>query len=146
MSPLGEIGVHWLWFAAGGGLLVAEILMPGAFLVWFGLAALATGLLTLAADLTWQGQALAFAALALLAVLAGRRVAMRGGGTDRPFLNRRAEAQVGRVFTLETPITDGAGHVRIDDTIWRISGPDLPAGAKVIVLKVDGALLVVGPA
>jgi membrane protein implicated in regulation of membrane protease activity len=30
---------------------------------------------------------------------------------------------VGRVFTLEKPIVDGAGTVRIDDTIWRVAGP-----------------------
>ncbi|BAF90272.1 conserved hypothetical protein [Azorhizobium caulinodans ORS 571] len=146
MSMLGDISPYWLWFAMGGVLLVAETIVPGAFLVWFGLAALATGLLSLVADMGWQGQVLAFAGCAVVAVLIGRRIALRGGGTDRPFLNRRAEAQVGRVFTLEAPIADGAGHVRIDDSIWRISGPDLPAGAKVIVLRVEGTVLLVGPA
>ena len=47
---------------------------------------------------------------------------------DQPFLNRRAEGYVGRAFTLEKPIVDGIGTIRIDDTVWRVSGPDCPAG------------------
>ena len=48
---------------------------------------------------------------------------------ERPFLNRRTEALVGRVFTLDKPILDGVGSVRIDDTVWRVSGADRPAGS-----------------
>ena len=54
-------------------------------------------------------------------------------------LNRRTEALVGRVFTLEKPIVDGIGTVRIDDTIWRVRGPDCPAGSRVKVTQADGA-------
>jgi membrane protein implicated in regulation of membrane protease activity len=62
---------------------------------------------------------------------------------SNPFLNRRAAALVGRVFTLEKPIVDGSGTVRIDDTIWRVAGPDAPAGSRVKVVQVDGANLTV---
>lgn len=137
----------WAWFVLGGVLLVAEIVLPGAFLLWLGLAALGTGVLAFALSVGWQVQVLAFAALALISILIGRRVTPApGAASDRPFLNRRAEGQVGRVFTLDAPIVDGSGRVRIDDSVWRIEGPDLPAGAKVIVLKVDGTVLVVGAA
>jgi membrane protein implicated in regulation of membrane protease activity len=50
---------------------------------------------------------------------------------------------VGRVFTLEKPIVDGFGTVRIDDTIWRVAGPDVPAGSRVRVVQADGANLTV---
>ncbi len=137
----------WGWFVLGGVLLVAEIVLPGAFLLWLGVAALATGALALLVLVGWQIQVLAFAALAVISILIGRRITPApGAASDRPFLNRRAESQVGRVFTLDTPIVEGSGRVRIDDSVWRIAGPDLPAGAKVIVLKVDGTLLVVGAA
>jgi membrane protein implicated in regulation of membrane protease activity len=63
--------------------------------------------------------------------------------TDTPFLNRRAESYVGRVFTLDKPIVNGTGAVRIDDTIWRVSGPDCPAGSRVRVASADGANLLV---
>ncbi len=60
---------------------------------------------------------------------------------DRPFLNRRAEGYVGRIFTLDKPIVDGIGTVRIDDTVWRVSGPDCPAGSRVKIARAEGAEL-----
>lgn len=146
MSDLFTSG-PWGWFVLGGLLLVAEIVLPGAFLLWLGLAALATGALAFLVMVGWQAQVLAFAALAVAAILIGRRITPApGAASDRPFLNRRAEGHVGRVFTLDEPIVEGSGRVRIDDSVWRIEGPDLPVGAKVIVLKVDGTVLVVGAA
>jgi membrane protein implicated in regulation of membrane protease activity len=53
---------------------------------------------------------------------------------------------IGRVFTLEKPIIDGAGTVRIDDTVWRVAGPDTPAGSRVRIVRADGASLTVAPA
>ncbi|QRG08226.1 NfeD family protein [Xanthobacter dioxanivorans] len=137
----------WAWFVLGGVLLVAEIAVPGAFLLWLGIAALATGILAYTVDLGWQSEVLAFAALAVAAVLVGRKVSPAPGhASDRPFLNRRAEGFVGRVFTLESPIQGGIGRVHIDDTVWRIEGPDLAAGTDVTVVAIDGAVLKVAPA
>ena len=62
---------------------------------------------------------------------------------SNPFLNKRTEALIGREFTLERPIVDGTGTVRIDDTIWRVAGPDAPAGSRVKVVQADGASLTV---
>lgn len=148
LSGLGASGLeYWAWFVLGGVLLVAEIAVPGAFLLWLGLAALVTGALAYVVDLAWQGQVLAFAALAVAAVLVGRKVSPGPGrASDRPFLNRRAQGFVGRVFTLEEPIMGGVGRVRIDDTVWRITGPDAAAGSDVRVVGVDGAVLKVEPA
>jgi membrane protein implicated in regulation of membrane protease activity len=52
---------------------------------------------------------------------------------------------IGREFTLEKPIVGGNGTVRIDDTIWRLSGPDCAGGSRVKVVRTDAALLVVEP-
>ena len=43
-------------------------------------------------------------------------------GADGTFLNRRADELVGRAFVLDKPIVDGVGTVRVDDTVWRVSG------------------------
>lgn len=142
LSDLGSVFGPWAWFILGGVLLVAEIAAPGAFLLWLGLAALVTGALSYVVGLSWQSEVLAFAALAVIAVLVGRRISPAPGrASDRPFLNRRPEGFVGRVFTLDEPIVDGVGLVRIDDTVWRIEGPDLAAGAEVKVVAADGATL-----
>jgi inner membrane protein len=74
-----------------------------------------------------------------------RRVARNNSGASKsnPFLNKRTDALVGRVFTLEKPIIDGRGTVKIDDTIWRVAGPDAPAGSRVKIVQADGASLTV---
>jgi membrane protein implicated in regulation of membrane protease activity len=141
-SILGSLGA-WTWLVAAGILMILELAAPGAFMLWFGLAAAGTGIAALVVDLSWQQEVILFAALAVLFVLLGRKVVRRRALTDSPFLNRRAEAFVGRVFVLSDPIVDGTGRVRIDDSVWRIAGADAPVGARVTVTRVDGAVLVV---
>jgi membrane protein implicated in regulation of membrane protease activity len=138
----------WNWLIFGFILMALELMAPGVFLFWFGLAALLVGLLSFVVHPSWQVQLLLFAVFALAAVPLWRRLASAGSRTSEsnPFLNRRAAALVGRVFTLEKPIVDGAGTVRIDDTIWRVAGPDAPAGSRVKVVQADGANLTVAAA
>jgi membrane protein implicated in regulation of membrane protease activity len=75
-----------------------------------------------------------FLVLALVSAYAGSRL-MRGrsGDSDMPLLNRRSEQMIGKMATLTEPIKDGRGRIRIGDTMWRVSGPDLPVGAQVRV-------------
>ena len=58
-------------------------------------------------------------------------------------LNRRGHALVGQTFTLEAPIADGSGRIRVGNSSWRVTGPNAPAGASVRVVRADGATLVV---
>ncbi len=134
----------WGWIVVGAILLAAELAAPGVFLMWLGLAALVVGLLSFVVDWGWQAQGIAFALLAAASVPLWRRVSRQvGPPSDSPFLNRRAEALVGRVFTMEQPIARGVGIVRVDDTTWRVLGPDSPAGTRVRVTAADGAVLTV---
>lgn len=137
----------WNWLILGVVLMGLELLTPGVFLFWLGLAAFLVGVLSFPVDPTWQTQILMFAVFAAAAVPLWRRMARsKSSAAASPFLNRRADALVGRVFTLEKPIVDGTGTVRIDDTIWRVAGPDAPAGSRVKVVKADGASLTVAAA
>src|ERR1700720_4169407 len=141
LTLLASLGV-WDWFIAGAVLLVLEILAPGVFMLWLGLAALLVGVISLFIDWTWQAQFIAFAIFSFAAIPLWRRLATRDGATtDQPFLNRRADALVGRIFTLEKPIVAGSGTMRVDDTVWRITGADLPAGSHVKVMGVAGTAL-----
>jgi membrane protein implicated in regulation of membrane protease activity len=135
----------WNWLIFGVILMALELTAPGVFLFWLGLAALLTGLISFALTPSWQVQILMFAVFAAAAVPVWRRLARSHTEADAnsPFLNKRADALVGRVFTLEKPIVDGAGTVRIDDTVWRIAGPDAPAGSRVRIVQADGAKLTV---
>ncbi|CAK7257662.1 NfeD family protein [Shinella yambaruensis] len=142
-----ELG-PWAWWVLGIVLLILEVLMPGVFLVWIGIAAIVTGALSLllweSAFWTWHVQWLLFAVLSLVAVVIGRRiVSARGPASDQPHLNQRGQSLVGRTATLEQPISEGRGRIRLDDTMWSVQGPDLPVGARVRVTASNGRDLIV---
>lgn len=142
---LTELG-PWSWWVLGLALLAAELLLPGVFLVWIGLAAIAVGLASLGlwgnAWWPWEVQLLVFAALSVVFVLAGRRFyAGPAGGSDEPMLNQRGATLVGRIATLGEPVRDGRGRVRIDDSFWPVKGADMPAGTRVRITGADGATL-----
>jgi membrane protein implicated in regulation of membrane protease activity len=133
----------WHWWVLGLALLILEILTPGFFFMWMGISAGVVGLvLLLYPELGWQYQLMAFAVLSVLSVLVWR-VWLRRHPTpsDQPALNRRGAQYLGRTFTLEMPIVNGRGRIHVDDTYWRAEGQDLPAGAKVRVVAVDGVVL-----
>jgi membrane protein implicated in regulation of membrane protease activity len=138
----------WNWLIFGFILMALELIAPGVFLFWLGLAALLVGLVSFVLHPSWQSQLLMCAAFAVAAVPLWRRLSRsnREASQSNPYLNRRAAALVGRVFTLEKPIIDGSGTVRVDDTIWRVAGPDAPAGSRVKVVQADGANLTVAAA
>ena len=134
----------WNWLIFGFILMALELAAPGVFMFWLGLAALLVGLLSFVFTPSWQTQLLMFAVFSVAAVPLWRRFALKSAASkSNPFLNRRTDALVGREFTLEKPIVDGTGTVRIDDTIWRVAGPDAPAGSRVRVVRADGASLTV---
>lgn len=133
----------WAWIAGGLLLVGLEVLAPGAFMLWLGIAALLTGGLLFLVALGWEASALTFAVLAVGSVLLGRWLSRRRPAVPQsePMLNRRGDALVGRMVLLEEPIERGRGRARIDDTVWRLEGPDLPAGQRVRVVGADGSLL-----
>ena len=137
----------WNWLILAAVFLALELIVPGAFMLWLGLAALVVGLISFAIDWSWQAQLVAFAVLSLALIPVWRRYAPRvERPSEAPLLNRRAESYIGRVFTLENPIVDGVGRVRIDDTIWRVTGPDCAAGSRVRIVRAEGPNLFVEPA
>jgi hypothetical protein len=42
---------------------------------------------------------------------------------------------------LEQPIVNGKGKIKVEDSIWRVSGIDMHKGTKVCVIDVDGDIL-----
>ena len=132
------------WLIAGMVLLVLEIFAPGAFLLWFGIAALVVGFAVwLVPALPWQVQIIAFALLSIGALLGYRawRKRVPDRPDDQPLLNKRTEQMIGRVFILDQAITNGRGKIKVGDALWTVSGPDLAVGATVRVLSVREQIL-----
>jgi inner membrane protein len=140
-GAVNALGPAWSWVIAGLVLAAAEILVPGIFLIWLGLAALVTGLAAAALPIPWQGQTLLCAGLAVTLVGVASRLQRRGAGRSGPELNRADRGLIGREGVLDEPIVQGAGRIRFDDTLWRVAGPDLPAGGRVRVTGISGTVL-----
>src|SRR6266536_2110175 len=143
MSWIASLG-SWNWFILAALFLLLEVLAPGTFMLWLGLSAILVGAISLAVIWSWQAQVIAFAVFAVASIPAWRYFARKvEKPVDRPFLNRRSEGYVGREFTLDKPIVGGVGTIHIDDTVWRVKGPDCPAGSRVRIARAEGADLLV---
>ena len=133
----------WHWLILALVLAGVEMLTPGFFAIWLGGAALITGLLVLVVPgMSWEGQLVLFAVLAVVSVLGwyrfGRRMRI---ATEDATLNRRGDSLIGRSGDLVEPIVNGRGRVKIDDSVWRAEGSDAPLGTRVTVTGVQGAIL-----
>jgi membrane protein implicated in regulation of membrane protease activity len=131
----------WTWIVAGLVLLALELVVPGGVFVWLGVAAIVTGIVSFIWPLGWAAEFAVFAVLALIAIFSWLRFRPRGAPSDRPFLNRRAEAFIGHEAILDEPIVDGFGRLALGDAVGRIWGPDLAAGSRIRVTGADGAVL-----
>lgn len=147
MSDYFSTLLFWHWWVLALLLVIVEMIAPGMFLLWIGAAAAVTGLIMFIADsagwqVSWQVQFVIFGVLAVASVVAAKYYVKRNPiETDNATLNRRGAQYVGRVFNLDEAIINGIGKVRVGDSVWRVEGPDLPAGDRVKVVGVDGTIL-----
>lgn len=136
----------YAWILAGLLLLGAEILLPGVFLLWLGLAAVGTGLMRLVFDPPFWVTVATF--ILLLAAGIGTALHLRKSSHPRPRVNTPDAGLVGRAGVLVEPGLTGP-RVRVGDSDWAARLPrdagDLAAGTRVRVEGVDGTTLVVRP-
>jgi membrane protein implicated in regulation of membrane protease activity len=134
----------WHWWIIAAVLAAAETLLPGAVAIWFAAAAAVVGALLLVAPVPWPLQVVLFGILGALAAWLWRRYDRSGQESPAlPYLNQRSSQYIGQVCVLSEPIAQGYGKARVGDGVWKVRGPDLPAGSHVKVIAADGAVLVV---
>lgn len=134
----------WHWLVVGAVLLIAEVVVSGGFLLWIGLSAvLVSFVVWLFPGLTWGTQMMLFGFLALTASIIWwaflRKYPIH---TDDPKLNRRSEQYVGREFELIEPIHNSRGKIKVDGTVWTVTGPELAQGIRVKIIRAQGVILV----
>ena len=142
LAYFAELGA-WNWFIIAVILLGLELVTPGVNLLWFGLAAVVVGILSLLIGITWQWQLVAFALMAVGVFFLVRRLSNPEQETGDSSLNNRAEQYLGRVFVVENAIKNGRGKIRVGDTLWTAQGDDVPEGARVRVVGAVGSVLTV---
>ena len=141
-----DLSAGWLWAIGGLVLLIAEIVAPGFFLVFLGVAAIATGLFTLLFDLGLGPQLVLFVIYTALAVMIGKRWYGEPDTHDQSIkLNEPAKRLVGKTVTVVAPVDDHGGRVRVGDGEWSARGGPAAAGERVTVTGVEGNCLTVEP-
>lgn len=141
-----DLSAGWLWAIGGLLLLIAEIVAPGFFLVFLGVAAIATGLFTLLFDLGLGPQLALFVVYTALAVMIGKRWYGEPDTNDQSIkLNEPGKRLVGKSVTVVEAVDDHGGRVRVGDSEWSARGGPAAAGERVTVTGVDGNCLTVEP-
>ena len=132
----------WIWAIGGLVLLIAEIIAPGFFLVFLGVAAIATGLFTLLFDLSLAPQLVLFVIYTALALMIGKRWYAEPDHADQSIkLNDPGRRMIGKIVTVVDPIDDHGGRVKVGDGEWTARGGPAAAGEKVRIIEVDGNCL-----
>ncbi len=137
---------QWTWIAGGVLLIALEALLPGAVVVWFGVAAILTGLLVAVADPGLNVQVLFFSIVSVASIVAfkfwQRKHPPAVPASDSgQALNQPGSEFIGRTLVLATNLRNGVGRVKAADTSWRCTGPDLDAGTAVKVVGLQSGTL-----
>ena len=137
----------WHWIVLAVLLAAAEAFIPGAVAIWFAASAAVIGLVMVVVPLPWQFQLLGFAVLGVVALLLFRSYRNKyPQQAEQPNLNQRGVQYIGSELVLVEAIEQGQGRAKLGDGVWKVEGPELPAGARVRVTGVRGAILTVVPA
>jgi len=135
----------WTWFIISGVLLLLELLAPGIFFMFLGVAAAIVGVVDFIIPMSWQMELTIFSILSVALIIIARPIVVKHlkKETDQPNLNNRSNTFVGQIYYLDEAIKSGKGSITINDTRWRVRGTDAPKGTQVTVTKVDGLELIV---
>lgn len=139
-----QLDAQWWWLILAVLLGIGEILSPGVFLIWVAAAAAFTGLVTMLSGVPTAAQLLIFAMTSLVSAWFGRRWYLGNPvKSSDPLLNDRSARLIGRTVTVAEPIAHGRGRVKVGDSVWPATGPDLPEGAAALITGVNDGVLVV---
>jgi len=117
--------------------VIAGFSLFALVLIWIGAAGLILGAVEFFAPTALTVQLLGFAALVAGLLFVGRQVygSIDAVGPSLPM--SRAHALMGREFFLDKAIARGFGSIRVDDSVWRVAGEDMPTGTRVRVVAIE---------
>jgi inner membrane protein len=144
MNPPFGIDAPWLWLIGGVVLGIAEMVVPGVYLMWIGGAAVLTGVLTLLLPIGFVVQFAVFAVATIAAIYLGRNVLAKNPiVSDDPMLNDRAGRLIGSIVTATEPVDAMQGRVKVGDGVWSARGANAQPGDRLRVVAVERSVLIV---
>ena len=144
ITQIGYLG----WFAIGVFLILAELFVPGTYLIWFGFSAFVMGIIVSLISLTAIETLVCFALIsAVFAGIGWYAYAKILNKTPVPekykYLNDMAGAHIGKIYNLSEDVVDGRSKAKVGDSFWLVEIDEpLKKGAKVKIIDVkDGVIL-----
>ena len=147
MEFLGTWG-FWSWLSIGVLLMIAELFIPGTFVMWFGFGAVLTGIIVgIIEGLSIAMQLLIFVIMSVISLGIGIFVYGKVFGPTKEKGNETrtgAQRLIGKTFIVSETIQNGKGKVAVGDTVWLArSKRKITKDSEVIVVGVDGTQLLV---
>lgn len=139
----------WYWWVFAVILLVIELTTGSTYFLWPAIAALIVGVFAFFPFSFWQSELVLFAvATTALSIFAPPYVKpwIHKTQADHHTLNERGAQKIGQRGVVDQTFVNGAGKVRLGDTLWLAEtddGANAEAGEQVIVTRVDGVKLFV---
>jgi inner membrane protein len=137
----------WAWAILAAIVGLAELHVPGSYLVWVALGAALTAGAVALWGLTLEGQLGLFAVASAFACVAGYfvyRAILHAPSKEEAPLNQRNEMMRGAQGVVCERFANGHGKVRLGDGVWLAHGPDaLAEGTPVTVTAVRGTSVIV---
>lgn len=142
-APFG-IEPPWLWLIGGVLLGIAEMVLPGVYLMWIGGAAVLTGVAALVLPIGIAAQFALFAVATIGAIYLGRRfLTTHPIASADPLLNDKGARLVGSIVVAVEPVDALQGRVKVGDGVWSARGADAVVGDRLRVTGCNGAILLV---
>lgn len=143
MNDLISNDPEYVWLTLAALLALAEIFVPGVFLIWVAAAAAVTGIASAFIDLTLAGQLTLFGLSTIASVLFGRRWYLTNVvKSEDPLLNDRGARLIGTTVTVVKPVNATSGRVKVGDGEWSARGPALKKGATARIVDVADGILI----
>lgn len=139
---MGDV-TYWHWLMLALVLIIAESLGAAGFLIALSLSAAATAFCAWLGDCMVTTQLLFFSFYSVLFAFIWWQLISRKAEQNPNLINQPLEQFIGQTAFLISPISNGVGKVRLNDSVWLVTGAELPAGQTVIIIGTKNGLLLV---
>lgn len=136
-----EMSTWLIWFVAGLGLGIAEMVVPGFIIIFFGIGCMGAALVAAFLPDAYTIQVAAFIAVSVGSLVGLRKIAIKmlRGRSQAPAGVGESSIEPGTRITVENAIPPGGkGRVRYRGTMWDArSAEGVAAGAEAEITGVD---------
>jgi len=133
---------HWKWLSFAVVLGIAELFVPGIFLIWIAASAALVGIVTFMVGIGQATQLALFGALALGSVYSARRWYKDNPvESEDPLLNDRGARMIGTTVKIIEPVSATSGRAKVGDSVWPARGEPIATGKLARITAVtDGVI------